>query len=137
MARPYHFIVLCFAFLTLPAAGQTEELSFSLQRQDAKSIVTLRSAKKFPCRNYRIDTRDYEHADTIIIVVRDFIEPTPCTGPRDVATEQFVLQPPAKRFYLKLWYKGKYDRWRIFQLDTAYLVRPEGVTFSSYTEPPK
>lgn len=84
-----------------------------------------------------MDTRDYENADTIIIVVRDFISPTPCNGPRDVAAEQFTLLPPAKRFYLKLWYKGKYDKWRIFQHDTAYFVKPEGVTFSTYIETPK
>lgn len=118
------------------AAAQSEELSFTLIRQETKSIVTLKSIKKFPCRNYRMDTRDYENADTIIIVVRDFISPTPCDGTRDVAAEQFTLLPPAKRFYLKLWYKGKYDKWRIFQHDTAYLVRPEGVTFSTYIETP-
>lgn len=126
--------ILFFLFFSLSLFAQNEELSFTLERQDAKSIVTLQSVKKFPCRSYRMDTRDYENADTIIIVVRDFIAPTPCDGPRDVAREQFVMLPPAKRFYLKLWYKGKYDKWRIFQHDTAYLVRPEGVSFSTYSE---
>jgi hypothetical protein len=133
---PSLHILLLFLTATF-AAGQSEELSFTIVRQETKSIVTLKSIKKFPCRNYRMDTRDYENADTIIIVVRDFISPTPCDGPRDVAAEQFTLLPPAKRFYLKLWYKGKYDKWRIFQHDTAYLVRPEGVTFSTYIETPK
>jgi hypothetical protein len=81
-----------------------------------------------------MDTRDYQNADTIIIIIRDFIPPTPCKGSKDVAEEKFTLTPNAKRFYLKLWYKGKYDKWRIFQGDTAYLVRPEGVSFSSYSE---
>ncbi|MCK9407814.1 MAG: hypothetical protein WCX28_06385 [Bacteriovoracaceae bacterium] len=137
MIQPRFYYILWIAVFSQAILAQDEELSFTLDRQETKSVVTLHSIKKFPCRNYRMDTRDYENADTIIIIIRDFIPPTPCDGPRDVAKEQFILQPSAKRFYLKLWYKGKYDKWRIFQLDTAYLVRPEGVTFSSYTEPIK
>lgn len=117
------------------AFSQEEAFTFSLERNDPKSILILHSVKKFPCKNYRMDTRDYQNADTTIVIIRDFIPPTPCAGPRSVAEEQVPLTPATKRFYIKLWYKGKYDKWRIFQHDTAYSVRPEeSVSFSTYVE---
>lgn len=128
------FSILWFFFLFSVAFSQEDELSFSLERQETKSTVILRSIKKLPCKNYKFDTRDYQNADTIIIIVRDFLAPTPCNGPRAIAEDKLTLTPPAKRFYLKFWYKGKYDKWRIFQHDTAYFVRPEGISFSTYSE---
>ena len=116
------------------AISQENAITFSLERQESKSIVNLQSTKKLPCRDYKFDTRDYQNADTIIIIIRDFLAPTPCNGPRAVAEDKVTLTPPAKRFYLKFWYKGKYDKWRIFQHDTAYFVRPEGNSFSTYSE---
>ena len=80
------------------------------------------------------DLRDYQNADTTILIVMDFLKPVDCIGPRNVAEEKYIFTPPAKRFYLQLRYKGKRDMWRIFQHDTAYLVRPEGVSFSTYDE---
>jgi len=128
-----YLLPLFFSIITL-AYSQEEALSFSLERQDIKTIVILNSIKKFPCKNYLFDSRDYQKEDTMIIVVRDFIKPTPCSGPRAVAEEKFTVPTTEKRFYLKFWYQGKYDKWRIFRLDTAYLVKPEGVSFSTYTE---
>ena len=132
MTQFYTLLLLCS--ITSAAYSQESVFSFGLKRQDAKSIITLNTIKKFPCKNYLMDTRDYQNADTIIIVVKDFMPPSPCSGPRSEIEEKFIYVPSAKRFYIKLWYKGKFDEWRVFQLDTAYLVRPEGVTFSKYLE---
>jgi len=132
--RSLLFLLLFILAAAVFTSAQDEAITFSLERHDIQSIVTLNSTKKFPCQNYRMDTRDYQNVDTIIIIIRDFIAPTPCKGAKAVAEEKFTLTPNTKRFYLKLWYKGKFDKWRIFQGDTAYLVRPEGVSFSAYTE---
>ena len=123
-----------FFFGSAFAQSHEDQVSFSLERKGFATIVVLHSIKKFPCRNYQFDLRDYQNEDTTILVIRDFLAPINCTGPRDVAVDKYTVTPSSKLFFLQLRYKGKRDMWRIIREDSSYLVKPERASFSKYND---
>ena len=128
-------IILLIFCLSCILNAQKSNITFALQKTEANCVIKLYSIKKFPCKNYGIITRDFQHEDTIIVSIREFVPPSPCRGPGDIAKDAVTITPPNKRFYIKLRFGTQSDKWRVFQSDTMYHVREEGkISFTDYVE---
>ena len=92
--------------------------------EPAGVVAELTTSAVYPCEAYQIQTRVAQSTDTLTVYIGGMIRPGGCFAAFSNATGTAFLGDVLGIYYLRIWYRGVEDLYRVNFRKHSFLIQP-------------